>query len=228
MRLMELRSPENRGRFVATEERSSMSRISGGCRGGEAPLTVRRTMARTMRRLASLVAAVGAAMTMASPAGAQSDDVARAEELFREAKRLIDQRRYDEACPKLAESQRLDPAGGTALTLALCHQAAGRLATATRAFETALEFAGRDGRADRAKVARAAVAKLTPLLSRLVVRVDAQSAALSDLRVERDGDVVERGAFDVAVPVDGGEHTIVASAPGHRRYATADMGCRAW
>jgi len=38
---MELRSSQNHGGFVATEERSSMSRISGGCRGGEAPLTVR-------------------------------------------------------------------------------------------------------------------------------------------------------------------------------------------
>src|SRR5690349_4107802 len=82
---------------------------------------------------------------------------AEADRLFREAKKLIEDKRFGEACPMLVESQRLDPAGGTALTLALCHQAEGKLATAVRDFEAALIIAERDRRADRAKVARDAI-----------------------------------------------------------------------
>lgn len=137
-----------------------------------------------------------------------------AEALFVEAKRLMTEGRFPEACPKLDESQRLDPSGGTALLLALCLERQGKVASAWAAFSTALALAVRDRNAEREAIAREHLASLEPRLSYLTVLVPAGLAERPGLRVLLDGVALEAPAWGVALPVDVGEHTVRVEVPG--------------
>ncbi len=164
------------------------------------------------RRRARWTAVVGLAIAMLDPtlAAAGPTDPAAAEALFRDARAAMTDGNYARACPKLAESQRLDPATGTLFNLADCEEHVGRLADAWEHFTRVLEtIALTDERYAYAKSHADALAKRVP---RLTLRVEA-----TDPRgtiVERDG--VELGApsLGVALPVNPGEHTIVARAEG--------------
>ncbi|HEY6459621.1 MAG TPA: hypothetical protein VIY73_05695, partial [Polyangiaceae bacterium] len=90
-------------------------------------------------RLAALLAVAGAAASATSTARAEPTPANRtlAQSLFEEARKLMAAKDYAAACPKLAQSETLDPSPGTLLNLAVCHQEAGRLATAWSEFNDA-------------------------------------------------------------------------------------------
>jgi hypothetical protein len=144
--------------------------------------------------------------------------IAQAEALFQEGKRLMSKGSYAEACPKLAESQKLDPGGGTIITLAICHESEGRTASAWAEFGEALTLALKDGRVDRVTVAREHGARLEPKLSRLVVRVPPSVSVLAALQITQDGIELGRPSWGMALPVDPGEHQIVVKAPGKKPW----------
>src|SRR5580692_4091789 len=98
------------------------------------------------RRLAQRLFA--ALLLVTASAGAQGNS-AIAESLFRDGKKLLERKRYDEACPKFAESARLDPSSGVELALGLCYEGQGKTASAWGAFVNAASLARRDGRKDR-------------------------------------------------------------------------------
>lgn len=168
---------------------------------------------------AALAGLTVAALGVPRPAAADGSlaDQSMATQLFKEGRALLDQGRVAPACRKLEESQRLGPGGGTLLNLALCHQKEGRTATAWVEFTEALGIARRDERQPRIDFARAHLAELEPLLSRLSIQVPA-AADLPNLEIKRDGGVVGRAAWGSAIPVDPGDHLIEAAAPGKMHW----------
>jgi tetratricopeptide (TPR) repeat protein len=147
-----------------------------------------------------------------------STDVALAEELYREARSLMDEKRYDEACKKFAESQRLDPATGTLLNLAACHEAMGLTATAWVEYGEALLAARRDQRPDRVQYAEERIRGVEPKLSRLAILVPPESR-IEGLEVRIDGALIGAAAWGVSAPIDPGPHKVAATAAGRKPWS---------
>ncbi|MBI3206977.1 MAG: hypothetical protein HYZ29_35900 [Myxococcales bacterium] len=160
-------------------------------------------------------------LTLAGVAVAEPSATERAlaRELFEQGRKLMADKAYPKACAKLAESQRLDPAPGTLLNLAVCHEAEGKTATAWAEFNDALSLAKRDGRKDRIGLATQHLANLEARLSRLTIDVPAVSR-VSGLEIKLDGSRVGRPAWGTAIPVDPGAHLVTASAPGWKDWQT--------
>lgn len=152
--------------------------------------------------------------SVAPSAMADGTDSAAAELMFQQGRDLLRAGRIAEACPKLAESQRLDPASGTLMALALCHEAEGKLASAWAEFVDVEARSRNDNRADRAQVAHEHAEKIHPRLSTLEIRVPASVAALPGLEVRRNGVLLGPSAWNTSLPIDGGAHVVEVTAPG--------------
>jgi hypothetical protein len=159
---------------------------------------------------------------------AQSDtESALAEALYRQARELMAQGKYAEACPKLAESNRLDPGTGTLLNLATCRELEGKLATAWLLYSDALLAARRDRREDREQFAQQHLSELEPKLSRLTLVVPPE-ADDPELILTLDGTRVATTARGVPTYVDPGSHTLEAKAPGKLTWSeTIEIGVAA-
>jgi hypothetical protein len=153
----------------------------------------------------------------ASPAFSQERDPAAAEVLFREGKKLLNEGKLDQACPKLRESYALDPATGALLATALCYERAGKLASAWAAYTEAASRAKQEGQADREQSARSSADRLEPRLAHLIVEVDAKVDA-SQVSVHRDGVPLRVVVWGTPIPVDAGAHVITATAPGVAKF----------
>lgn len=159
-------------------------------------------------------------IALAGEAHAQSAErAASAEALFREAKDLMTEGNYASACPKLEASQRMDPAVGTLLNLAICHEQVNKTASAWAEYLRAASMARRKGQLEREKFARERATALEPKLTRLAFAV-AEEALVEGLVVRRDGILQESATWATSTPVDPGTHVITASAPGKKEWRT--------
>src|SRR5262245_17406993 len=154
------------------------------------------------------VASAALAMVLCAGAARAETPEQAADRLFKEANVLASAGRYAEACPKLEESQRLDPGIGTQFNLADCYEHTGRLAHAYLVFEAVAKIARASGKLERANASTARASALEPRVPRLRIVADRPPQGLA---VSLDGAAKQIGAAD---PVEAGDHTVEASAPG--------------
>lgn len=171
------------------------------------------------RRASGAAFLAACALAVATPSRAQGPDAkAAAQVLFEQGRQLVEQGQYAEACPKFAESLKLDRGIGTMLWLADCYESNGQTASAWAFFKEGAAAAAL-AHDSREKVARERIAKLEGKLTTVGVLV-APEASLSGLEIRRDGIVVGADEWGIGVPVDPGVHTISATAPGRKPWTT--------
>jgi hypothetical protein len=170
-----------------------------------------------MSLLASRLRLVLAASLLAAPRVAHAADSAAAQALFEEGKRLMGAEQFSAACAKFEESQRLDPGVGTLFNLADCHERVGRTASAWGEFTEVAALSKTAGQTAREDVARQRAAALEPKLNRVLVRAPSPAPGLE---IRRDESVVGAGQLGARLPIDPGEHTFRASAPGKKPWSS--------
>lgn len=177
-------------------------------------------MGRTSRAANVAAVVAGAALTLVSSvASAQSgSNAAAAQVLFDEARALTAKGNFVDACPKFAESERLDPGIGTEFNLAECEQHVGKTASAWAHYLDVADLAHVAKQTARERVARTRAASLAPHLAHLTLS-RANPGDPSAIEIRRDGVVVGAAQYGVEAPVDPGEHEITASAPGKKTWS---------
>jgi len=167
-----------------------------------------------------LPASLASAFVLCIAPGAMAQDSAAADALFDKGLSEMKAGQFDTGCPKLAESHRLDPRAGTLFTLAECEAQGGKLASALVHYEdylrvfarmSAKERAGQRGRED---VAKEAIARLTPEVPTLALRLP--PGAPPDAVVVRNGTRLGSAALGVPLPVNPGEQHVVVELDGRR------------
>jgi hypothetical protein len=150
----------------------------------------------------------------------QARDPKRAEVLFEEARALVKAGKYESACPRFADSQRLDPAAGTLMNLADCQEHTSNLLSARshwRALLQALPLTGDPRRA----LAQQRLEELQPKIPRLAIWLS--PGAPAGAKVSRDGVELASTALGLSDEVDPGMHEVIVRVQGHqdRKYLIA-------
>jgi hypothetical protein len=153
-------------------------------------------------------------MSLSAPREARAQSAkASAEALFAEGRRLMGENKLEEACPKFADSQKLDPSSSTLLNLANCYEKAGRAASAWATYQEAASLASATGRADHLQIAQKRATAIGPTLAHATVTVERPAPGIE---IKRDGVPVLKAEWGLAVPIDPGPHTYVAVAPDYK------------
>jgi hypothetical protein len=183
-----------------------------------------------------LVAVFGVVLLAAPPARAQqpatAENAALAEKLFQDARALMHERRFAEACAKLAESQRIDPGTGTLLNLGECFEKNGQPASAWATYREAEAAATRANEPARIRLASEKANALAKDLSYVVIEVDGaawgKDGPPKNLVVTYDGKSVGTAGLGAPLPVDPGAHKVEAKAPGYKPWSrSVDVSLRA-
>jgi hypothetical protein len=183
------------------------------------------------RALIIVRAAAAAAAVLSSPSTsrAESDDAARsiAQPLFDDAVKLMEEARCDDenitpdrrprcrdALAKFKKAFDIYPAGlGALRNAAFCERGLGMFASATRDFREVARRAPLDPNPSKqlwAKHAAEEADKLGKLVPHVVVTVETKGA-----RVRIDDADIPAAAYGVPIPLDPGDHVVVAEAAGH-------------
>jgi hypothetical protein len=167
---------------------------------------------------------------------AVADVSSEADTLFTQGQALLADKKIDAACPVLERSEKLEPRGGTLLSLAYCHEQQGRAALAYTEYEEALRrLRVGGGRSDRETFAQTHMATLHGKIVTLMVEFsEAAKAPNAEIIVSpsKPGDSERKivvGADrrqPIALDVDGGAYKIEVRAP-ERKPFTAQVSVAA-
>jgi len=174
----------------------------------------------TSRRRALFIRAAAAVLLATSVAWAQQPDrEADAGRLFREGQKLLEERRYGEACPKFEAAYKKDGQLGTLINLAFCHKEQGAIWYAWLEFRDAEIKAMELGRLDRREFARQRLTELekTPSLTKVIVDNPHKFPIAEVLVEERKVPEAERGAVFAVEP---GQRKFVFRAKGKKQATT--------
>jgi tetratricopeptide (TPR) repeat protein len=160
-----------------------------------------------------MLAVAIALLTTVAPPQALADgsrDPRAAETLFRSGREAFKRGDFAAACEHFADSQRLDPAPGTALNLAECEERLGHIASASRHLREAIALLPAND--DRLPGARKRLPELERRVPRLIVKLigTSQDAAT----VIFDGVELEASAVGARQHVDPGDHVVSVRVPG--------------
>ncbi len=147
----------------------------------------------------------------ALPAAAYAAPPTEGERLFREGRNAMQDKDYETACARFAESQKKEPAPGTSLNLGECEERRNHLIAARDAFVSA---AANFVTADKKGYATGRAEALDKRIPRIVVRV---SGAPKGTTVRAGERVVEQG---VELRIDPGDVAFTVEAPAARTKRT--------
>jgi hypothetical protein len=150
---------------------------------------------------------------------ASADSAQRAQTLFDDGQRLLDQNKVDDACDKFTASVALDPALGARLNLAYCRERQNRLVEAYELFTIVAEDAQRAGKPSQLDFAR----KHAEALAAKVVRVSLHVAdpTRAGLAIKLGGRVLPPESWTRAVVIAPGAIVVEATAPEHEPFRTS-------
>lgn len=164
--------------------------------------------------------------TLAAGAPQARPPPSEADKLFTQARTLLGQKKYAEACPLLEKSHQLEPALGTLLNLADCFEKWGRPAAAFVAFNEAAAWAARNKESKREEVALQRAQALKPKLAQVVVEL-AAPAANAKARLNRSADPLDAppsrewslDGTPQTVPLDPDWYVVRVEAPGRKTWS---------
>ncbi len=126
----------------------------------------------------------------------------------------------DDPCAKLEQAHKDKPSSGTLLELADCHEQNGKPAKAMAEFGEAAELAHKERRWDREKTATQKKKAVEPKLPKVTLSVAADAMAVEGLVITLDGKPVDKSVWGTGIPVEAGEHSVAALAPGRSGWDT--------
>jgi len=167
----------------------------------------------------------------AAPKTSEAKTVESARSQFYRALALQDQGRWAEALEILERVAETRESAQVRFNIAFNQEHLGRLATAARGYERAIALAQQSGAENVVRAANDRLTGISPRIARLVLRpvvlidgaavmsIDGAPAPSMDaVSVRLDGVELPPRDWGRAVPVEVGDHTIVAEAAGYKRY----------
>jgi len=162
---------------------------------------------------APLVLSIAATSLFSASAYAQG---AEANALFNEGDSLMKQGKVAEACDAFEASNRIEPGAGVLIRLGECREKNKQLASSWSAYKDAQ---GRAKDPKKKEIAAAKVKDLEARLSYLSIQVP-EASRVEGLTLTRNNQALDSALWNRAVPVNGGDYTIVARAPGKDEWKT--------